>query len=208
MARTAGSSGEKTTRAIVDAAVALFAERGYAAVSMRAIAERVGIQVGALYNHFSTKQDVLVSVMLAHMNELLAAREEAFEKITDPVSALEAFTRFHVRYHMDLHDKVLISFMELRSLESENFKSVVVLRQRYEHQVKEILIAGQKTGDFDIEDAHVSAMAIIAMLTGVTTWFKPDGRLVADEVEESYVSLVFKAVGVSKLRTTHAKRAV
>ena len=49
MARTAGSSGEKTNKAITTAALAFFAERGYAAVSMRSIAQEVGIQVGALY---------------------------------------------------------------------------------------------------------------------------------------------------------------
>jgi hypothetical protein len=38
-------------------------------------------------------------------------------------------------------------------------------------------------------------MAVIAMLTGVTTWFRPEGRLSLDEVEAIYVEMARKAVG-------------
>lgn len=195
MVRTAGSSGEKTAKAIERAAVRLFAERGYAAVSMRAIAEHVGIQVGALYNHFATKQDILLAIMMDHLEELLGEWEELYDEAVDPLVNLETFVRFHVRYHMNRHDDVFISFMELRSLEDENFQKIEALRKRYEYQIRDILERGRCAGLFVLHDAHVSAMAFLAMLTGVTNWFRPDGRLTGDEIEDIYLSMVFQAVG-------------
>lgn len=194
MARTAGSSGEKTNKAITRAALALFAKRGYAAVSMRSIAQDVGIQVGALYNHFTTKQDVLARVMLDHMQELLTAWDEALVDAESPVEKLEAFIRFHVRYHMTRHNEVFTSFMELRSLEPENFAKVEALRKRYEYDVRDILQEGRDSGDFLITDPHVTAMALIGMLMGVTTWYKPDGRLDMSEIEEIYLALALRSV--------------
>lgn len=197
MARTVGSTGEKTYHAIARAAISLFAERGYAAVSMRAIAERVGIQVGALYNHFKTKQDVLATVMVGHLEDVLAAWDRVYDEEHDPVMALETLTRFHVRYHIDLHEEVFIAFMELRSLEPDNLATAIRLRKFYEHRVRDILERGRQTGDFKIADAHVSAMGLIAMLTGVTTWYKHDGRLSGDVIEEMYVTMAFQFVGHS-----------
>jgi len=111
MARTAGSSGEKTNKAITSAALALFAERGYAAVSMRSIAQEVGIQVGALYNHFATKQEVLARIMLDHMQELLDAWDVALKGATTSVDKVETFVRFHVRYHMTQRLKLCANAM-------------------------------------------------------------------------------------------------
>ena len=194
MARTAGSSGEKTNKAITSAALALFAERGYAAVSMRSIAQDVGIQVGALYNHFATKQEVFARIMLDHMHELLAAWDVAIKGASTPVEKIETFVRLHVRYHMTRHIEVFTSFMELRNLEADNFAKIEALRKRYEYDIRDILKQGQDSGDFLIADPHVSAMALIAMLTGVTTWYKPDGRLNMNEIEEIYLALAMRSI--------------
>jgi AcrR family transcriptional regulator len=49
---------QKTRFAIVDAAYNLIIEQGYAATSMRQIAERSGLALGGLYNHFSSKEEL------------------------------------------------------------------------------------------------------------------------------------------------------
>ncbi len=57
------SKGERTSRAIVDAAYDLIAEQGYAATSMRQIADKAGLALGSIYNHFSSKEDVFVAII-------------------------------------------------------------------------------------------------------------------------------------------------
>lgn len=207
MARKAGSKGNLTAKAIADAATALFAEHGYAAVSMRRIAARVGVQAGALYNHFPTKQDVLASVLTGHMAALLEAFEALPALKAGPVAALEGFARFHVRYHLTRKSDVFIAFMELRSLEPDNFRAVAVLRQRYEYRVRDILASGRSAGLFRIEDDHLSAMALLAMLTGVTNWYRPDGRLSVAEIEEIYVRLTRRAVGLDIIHDQALRKA-
>jgi AcrR family transcriptional regulator len=56
--------GELTAGRILDAAEALFAERGYAGTSLRDVAERVGLRIPSLYNHFASK-DALYAAVLA-----------------------------------------------------------------------------------------------------------------------------------------------
>lgn len=57
------SKGERTRRAILDAAYSLIIEQGYAATSMRQIAERTGLALGGIYNHFSSKEEVFRAII-------------------------------------------------------------------------------------------------------------------------------------------------
>lgn len=193
MARTQGSHSEITGPRIREAALRLFAEHGYAAVSMRRIASEVGLQAGALYNYTPDKQALLFSLMKDHLDDLLS-RWQAQHAQTDPVRRLEAFVRFHITYHLDRPDLVFIAYMELRNLEPQNFAAIERLRRRYETELETILQAGRAGGDFDISDTRLTTMAIIAMLTGVTTWYRPGGRLTGEQVEDRYWTLVRKAV--------------
>ena len=59
MARTVGSTAERTRARVLDAALALFTERGYAGTSMRDLADRLGMTKAALYYHFASKEALL-----------------------------------------------------------------------------------------------------------------------------------------------------
>jgi AcrR family transcriptional regulator len=56
--------GEVTRLAIEDAAMELFLEQGYAATSMRQIAEGAGLALGGIYNHFSSKEEIFEGIII------------------------------------------------------------------------------------------------------------------------------------------------
>ena len=193
MARTAGSHSDITGPRIEQVALSLFARHGYAAVSMRQIAAGVGVQVGALYNYIPDKQTLLSKLMVQHMQALLSAYSV---DATQPASArLKQFVEFHIRYHHERPDAVFIAYMELRNLTPENFDMVEALRREYETLLEEILIDGVRNDRFHIGDTKVATRALIAMLTGITTWFRDEGRLSLSDVQNEYWVLVRQSVG-------------
>lgn len=194
MARKKNSSAEITRPRIRDAALRLFARHGFAAVSMRRIATEVGVQVGALYLYTPDKQSLLFDLMQTHMQELHAALS-ALPAQDDPLAALEQFTRFHIRHHRARQDAVFISNMELRNLEPTNFRQIEAMRRAYEAHLADILARGKAAGQFDLPNAKLAAFALIAMLTGVNTWYREGGPLSLARVEEIYWDMVRKAVG-------------
>ena len=129
------------------------------------------------------------------MRDLLEALSSA-DLPEKPTAALEAFTRFHIRYHINKPEEVFIAYMELRNLEPDAYSEVMKLRQQYERTLRSILRDGQTSGAFRIDDVPVTAMSIISMMTGVNTWYRYGGRLNASEVEEIYVNLVLSVVGL------------
>lgn len=193
MARTQGSHSDITGPRIRAAALRLFAQHGYAAVSMRQIAGEVGVQAGALYNYIPDKQTLLYRLMKAHMEDLLAARA-SLGGVGDPVARLRAFVRFHIRFHLERPDEVFIAYMELRNLTPENFTEIEALRGRYETELQTVLRDGVRAGCFDVADTKLATLAVIAMLNGVTTWYRSGGRLSLDQVEAIYWGMVQKAV--------------
>lgn len=193
MARTTGSHSDITGPRIRDAALRLFAQHGYAAVSMRQIAGQVGVQAGALYNYTPDKQSLLFDLMQGHMQELLSARAGR-DVHPDAMRQLEDFTRFHIQFHLQRSDAVFISYMELRNLTPENFSAIEDLRRRYEDQLETVLKLGVSSGQFAVPDTKIATLAVIAMLTGVNTWYRTGGRLSGTEVETIYWDMVRKAV--------------
>ncbi len=193
MARTQGSHSDITGPRVRRAALALFAGHGYAAVSMRQIAKEVGVQAGALYNYTPDKQSLLFDLMQAHMSELLSARAK-LPVADNALQRLEDFTRFHIRFHSERPEEVFIAYMELRNLSPQNFEIVEKLRRAYEDQLEAILQDGVADGSFAIADTKIATLAVIAMLTGVNTWYREGGRLSLDEVERIYLDMVRKTV--------------
>ncbi len=193
MARTQGSHSDITGPRVRRAALALFAGHGYAAVSMRQIAKEVGVQAGALYNYTPDKQSLLFDLMQAHMSELLSARAK-LPVADNALQRLEDFTRFHIRFHSERPEEVFIAYMELRNLNPQNFEIVEKLRRAYEDQLEAILQDGVADGSFAIADTKIATLAVIAMLTGVNTWYREGGRLSLDEVERIYLDMVRKTV--------------
>jgi len=193
MPRTIGSHSDITGPRIRAVALRLFAQHGFAAVSMRQIAREVGVQAGALYNYTPDKQTLLFELMQAHMRELLRAVPDVSGK--GALDRLERFVRFHIAFHHERPDAVFIAYMELRNLEPENFAHIEALRRRYETVLEDILGAGSAEDLFAVCDTRITTLAVIGMLTGVTTWFRAGGRLSLSAVQDQYWDMVRRLVG-------------
>lgn len=197
MARTAGSDGEKTEAAIREAAVALVARHGYEAVSMRQLAGEVGVQAAALYRYYPTKEELLYSLMREHMEGLIASWDAVRPASPDPVARLAAFVDNHIRFHVARRHSTHVSNMELRSLSPPRLSAILKLRSQYEKELRQTLREGAEQGRFRIDDAALTAMAIIQMITGVIVWFRPDERLSVAQVSETYHKMTMRLVGAA-----------
>ena len=194
MARTVGSHGPKTMEAIRKAGLRLIFEHGYEAMSLRQLAAEVGIQAGSLYNHIATKQELLFDLVQDHINELLRQLDRALQGKTGATERLRAFVVFHVTYHMNRKREVFIANSELRSLEPKNYEAIVALRGAYEQRLADILAEGVEEGVFEVADTQVATYAIIALLTGLCSWYRPGGRLTKEAIVAAHEKLVLSGV--------------
>jgi AcrR family transcriptional regulator len=78
--------GDATKELILEAARESLREQGYSGTSIRAVAERAGVQLSLVHYHFGSKQSVLVAV-LERENEKLLERQQALFTGPGPLSA-------------------------------------------------------------------------------------------------------------------------
>jgi len=104
MARPVGADGRQTRQAILDAALELFAEKGYFGTSLREIAAVVGVRESALYNYFNSKDALFLALL---------ARDR--ETVTEQLSQFLAQPRTDVRSFLErLSARILDHFCEPR----------------------------------------------------------------------------------------------
>jgi len=189
-----------TAASILSAAVDLFSQRGYHGTSMRDIADQVGIRPGALYNHFLSKQDILVYVIDTQLTDLYNGVIERLRETRDPVEELRKAIKYHVLLHGTHSAEMLIADNEIPALSPNHRRLIIGKRKRYERLFQDILQRCKEEGRFRPFDVQIVSYAIIGMATQVATWFDSGGRCSIEEIGEMYWGLVYEGLKEGSLR--------
>ena len=195
MGRPAGVSGADTMRAIRKAAIARIYRHGFEAMNLRDLAADVNLRLGSLYNHVPQKQEFLGTLIEGIMLELMLDLKTQMAGLTDPRERLMRFVRFHIEWHTARKEEVFIGNMELRSLSPEQYARVRALRKEYEHYLRRILTDGSRAGLWALEDARVTTLALLSMLTGISNWYRADGRLAQGRLVRLYQRMACRLLG-------------
>jgi TetR/AcrR family fatty acid metabolism transcriptional regulator len=99
---------------IIDAAVRVFARKGYFNSRVSDIAREAGIAAGTIYLYFKTKEDVLVTVFREKMAEFVATLWRAIASEPDAVAKIERLVHMHFEMLEGQPDMAEIVQIELR----------------------------------------------------------------------------------------------
>jgi TetR/AcrR family fatty acid metabolism transcriptional regulator len=133
-------------RRILQAAVKLFAQKGYHAAKVAAIARRAGVADGTIYLYFRNKEDILVSLFDEVMGEhLQSARQELAAFLGAPARLL-AIARHHLRVLGANRDLAVVFQVELRQSTQFMERFTASWLQDYFALVGEVIEEGRKEG--------------------------------------------------------------
>ena len=188
---SAGISGEATDQltraeAIRDAALTLFADRGFRATTMKDIARAVGVRAPSLYTHVRSKDALLTEIMVTTMDDLIKGFHLAVATTRDPVEQLRHATEAHVRYHTRHRREAFVGNREIPSLKPGARRIILDKRREYSILFRDLIDRGSKEGIFLRSSPRLVAYAILDMGIGVAAWFRPDGPYTVEELVQSY----------------------
>lgn len=179
---------------ILDVALTLFDETGYHGTRMADIGKVLGIQAPSLYNHVSSKQQLLRTVMVGTMETLIADHATAVHSTDDVSEQLRRAMEAHVRYHARFRREAHIGNREINSLEEPTRSTVLELRRQYAHSWQELIERGVAEGVFTTRSPRLAAYAMLEMGIGVSVWFRPDGPIAEGEVVYAYSDMALQIV--------------
>ena len=179
---------------ILREAAKLFREIGFVASNLRELAKRCGIKGGSLYYYFSSKQEILYTIMDFTMTELIDTVMAEVKKQPDPVEKLRVAIKRHIDFHLEYLNETYVTDNELRSLTEENHLAIVAKRDAYELAFRHIINEGIEKGIFDTENAKIITIGILQMCTGTSSWFRRDGQLTSEMIGDIYFNFTLNAI--------------
>lgn len=183
---------------ILDAAVELFALRGYHATSMRDIARSLSMQPAGIYHWYESKESILAELQMAFLTDLTSSVADAVSPHRRPEDRLAAAVREHVVFHGEHPRAAFVADSEVRALSGANRENIVAKRDTYQGMFIQLIEDGQRAGVFTVSDARIAGYAILLECTGVATWFRPDGAHTLEEVAEIHIELVLGSLGTNR----------
>lgn len=175
--RTSRTDQPGTAQRLRDAAISLFAERGFHGTGIRDIATQAGTTLSSLYHHCGSKDDLLVDIMHTSTKPLLAAAQQICEAMPAPADRLAMLVEQHVWAHATDRLAKLVTDTELRALTGERRDRILALRDSYEALWRACINQGSTQNIFDISHPRITAMTLLEMCTSVSHWYSPTGEL-------------------------------
>ncbi|KLU09379.1 TetR/AcrR family transcriptional regulator [Kocuria sp. SM24M-10] len=126
-----GQAKARRRQDLLAASATLFAERGFAGVSIDDIGAAAGVSGPAVYRHFASKQAVLGAVLLEVSHDLLERGREVARHAPDPQRRLRDLVRFQVDFALHRPAVIVVQDRELPNLTAEDRRAVRVLQRGY-----------------------------------------------------------------------------
>ncbi|WP_406318913.1 TetR/AcrR family transcriptional regulator [Streptosporangium sp. NBC_01639] len=181
---------------IQQAAVWLFAQKGYAATGIRELGRTAGINSATLYHYAGGKEEILSGIMRSCLDELLRSAIDAVGASADPGIQLARLVRAHVGLSALNPLTAKVTDQEMRALTSEDREALIGMRDDYESIFAKVIERGARTGVFQLTDLRLARLALLEMCNGVANWYRPDGRLAVTDVQDRFAEFACRLVGV------------
>jgi AcrR family transcriptional regulator len=164
---------EERPKQILDAALAVFAERGLAAARLDDIAKRAGVSKGTIYLYFANKEELFRGVVRGTVISFIEQGEAFFEAEPDPERALQMWMEGHWAW---LRSATFPAMHRLFSSELRDFPDLYAFYAtevvgRAQRLVCDILDRGMETGVFRRMDPLVAARMLSALMVTHGTWY-------------------------------------
>ena len=174
MARGRAASYDDQRGLILAAAARLFAQHGYPATSMNAVAQACQLSKATLYHYFSDKHALLVSIAEGHVNRLEALVTDIKPQALAPDAAMRALILRIVAEYADAQDAHRVLTEDVRFLDAADRQRILATERRVVDAFAATLAAWQpaKAGL-----ATPLTMLLFGMVNWLFTWMKPGGAI-------------------------------
>ena len=179
---------------IEEKATSLFQEKGYAATSMRDLANVLGIEAASLYSHIKSKEEILQKVCFRMADEFFAAWQAVEMENSSYAAKLKKAAIAHVKVITLDTNASAVFFNEWRHLSEPFLEEFLTMRNDYEGRFIDIIEKGMETGEFKKVDAKFMMLTILSSLNWTHNWYKPEGSLSPEEIGKRLANMILNGL--------------
>jgi AcrR family transcriptional regulator len=182
-------------RRVLDAAVEVFWEKGYAAGSVREIADVAGLPKTSLYHVISSKDELLFRIFDESHRTSLAMMDEVAAMPGTPLARLRAYVERFVAYYVENIKPVGLYYRERRFIGGDRAATLRAQRRDYDRFVRGLIEAARTAGEADLEvEPTLATFFVIGALNDISEWYEPAAGVTPAEFAAAYAEVALASV--------------
>ena len=182
--------------AILAIAAEIFSQKGFAATTVREIADAAGILSGSLYHHFDSKETMVDAIISQFIDDMVVSYPAIVEEVDEPVEALRQLIRTAFAAIQPHRAAVTVAQNESHYL--QQFDRFAYLADGYaavERLWVTVLRRGIASGVFKPElDTKMTYLFMRDAIWVTVRWYKPGGRYKVEDLAEHYIEFVLDGI--------------
>ncbi len=183
---------------IVAVASSLFKEKGYNAVSMRDIAQEMGIKAASLYNHISGKQEILSTLIIFLAEEFTRGMNAVVNSEGKPLDKIKGVIEMHIDITVNHSEALAALNNDWMHLENDDLAYFVRMREEYEENFRKIIKEGISVGDLKPRHPEVILFSILSTLRTLYLWYQKRGKLDVNVLKKDMVAVMLNGITQEK----------
>lgn len=168
----------------------MFHEKGFAATSMRDLAEAVGIEAASLYNHIHSKNEILECICFEVANRFASYMDQVESSQQSPLKKIEALLRFHIAQMIAQSEEVIVSDREWKHLDEPYLSNFHSQRRFYRKRFADIIDAGIISNEIKKMDSLTAVLTMLHAVSGIESWHHSNSEISGEQLEEEIVRMM------------------
>lgn len=175
---------------IVAAAVDLFYQNGFGHTTLDQVAEQIGMTKPFIYAHFSSKTELLAAICAQGISVSLQAIKRAVASEGSSRERLQAFANDFMLAVLESQKHIAIYTREEKNLDAADRETIQNMRREFDRKLTGLLDQGVAQGEFAIDETPLAALAIGGIASWASVWYRPGGRLPAQDIALRMASMM------------------
>ncbi|MFZ9982549.1 MAG: TetR/AcrR family transcriptional regulator [Cyclobacteriaceae bacterium] len=176
---------------VIRKAAELFREKGYAASSMRDLAQKLGIEAASLYSHIKSKEEILQNLCFDMAAEFRKSLDEVEKHNVSSGEKLKRGIIGHIQVMAKDLTASAVFMNEHRHLSQPWLRQFLLLRINYINRFKEIIDEGVRNGEFKSSiDRKLAVMTLFSSLNWMPMWYDPSSAINSSDLGEQLADML------------------
>ena len=180
---------------IVEAAIQVFYEKGFAASTMQDVADAVGVLKGSLYHYISSKEDLLFRILQESHAQARDLMTEVAALDLSAIDRLRVYLERMYRWYLANVERVSVYLNQQHHLTGDNRAEMRAQAREFEQFLRELLAEARGSGSVDSGvDLKLAAFFILGALNSLPRWYHPSGPYTPDHIATEFAAMSLRVV--------------
>lgn len=181
---------------IIAKAARMFREKGFAATSMRDLAENVGVEAASLYNHIQSKAEILQDICFRVANLLTANLEKVETGKANAIEKIKALLRMHIDQMVNNHDEAHVADREWRHLTEPYLSNFKTQRRGYRQRLADIIQEGIEKKEIKPIDSATAVLIMLHAISGIESWHRSEQKISQQQLEANMIIILVEGLKI------------